>query len=79
MFLESVANACALGPQEEALPWVEAPRLIIEYINRGRLAGFDSVGYCIFNGCKVYEEGKRQAAIDKEKLTTEEMLFGKKK
>lgn len=76
LFLEAVANAVSLGPREEALPYIEAPRVIIEYINRGKLEGFDQVGYCIFNGCKVYEVGKREEALRRDSLTTEQRNFG---
>lgn len=76
-FLEDVAYAMALGPQDEPLPFVEAPRKVIEYINRGRIEGFDAVKYCIFNGVKVYEEGKREHANRLESMTIEEKTFGK--
>ena len=77
-FLEDVAYAMAEGPKDEAMPWVEAPRNVIEYINKGRLDGFDAVKYCLFNGVKIYEEGKREGAFQRDQQTIEERTFGKR-
>lgn len=47
-------------------PIIEAPREIVEYLNRGPLTKlFDKVGYCIYNGVVVCEEGKKDAVIKK--------------
>lgn len=45
---------------------VEAPRDVIEYINRGvkMLKAFDRVGYCLYQGAVVCETGKKQAVLD---------------
>lgn len=58
---------------------VEAPRKIIEHFNRGRMDGIDTVGYFVYEGVKVFEEGKRESAEAKEARTAEEIVFGKAK
>lgn len=75
-FLESVATA-AVGGSDDDIPHVEAPRKIIEHINRGKLAGFDSVGWCVFNGVKVFEVGKREEILAKEAQKERDRLSGK--
>lgn len=43
---------------------VEAPREIIEYLNRGKmLKAFDKVGFCINNGVIVCGEGKKDEVL----------------
>lgn len=59
------------------MPFVEAPRNIIEHFNRGRMDGFDEAGYFVHNGVRVYEEGKSKAVIDRDALTCSERVFGK--
>lgn len=77
LFLESVASA-AVGGASDDIPHVEAPRKIIEYINRGRaIEGFDSVGWCVFNGVKVFEAGKREEILANEARIERERLQGK--
>lgn len=42
------------------LPIVEAPRKIIEHFNRGKLLkAFDAVGYFLYQGACVCEQGKK--------------------
>lgn len=65
MFLEQVATAASLGGDGD-LPHVEAPRHICEHINRGKMKGFDEVGWSIFNGVKVFEEGRREQVLERE-------------
>jgi hypothetical protein len=45
---------------------VEAPREVVEYINRGpkMIAAFDRVGYCLYHGVVVCETGKKDATIE---------------
>lgn len=64
-FLEQVATAASEGSSDD-IPHVEAPRKIVEYINRGKVKSFDEVGWCVFNGVKVFEMGKRQEVLDRE-------------
>lgn len=46
-------------------PIVEAPREVIEYINRGpkMIKAFDKVGYCLYQGAVVCETGKKEATL----------------
>ena len=75
-FLDSLYDAEMNGEREEdGMPWVEAPRSIIEHYNRKSLAGFDDgPQYFILEGVKVYEEGKREIALAKCQ-TLEQKLF----
>lgn len=63
----------------DEMPGVEASRKIIEHFNRGRMAGVESVGYFIYEGVKVFEEGKREASEARDALTCEDKVFGGKK
>lgn len=77
VFFDLVHNAANSSLPGET-PGIEAPRKIIEHFNRGRMAGIDSVGYFIYEGVKVFEEGKRLEAEKRDALTAEEKVFGKK-
>lgn len=45
---------------------VEAPRDVIEYLNRGprMIAAFDRVGYCLYHGVVVCELGKKDLVTE---------------
>lgn len=73
-FLEDVAVQKALSGSE--FPEIEAPRVIIEFYNKGNIKGFDDAGYFIFDGVKVFEAGKKEDAKRKESLSMEEKIFG---
>ena len=78
-FLENVAGAMAMGPQDgEDMPWIEVTRDVLEHFNRGQMAGVDKAGYFVFQGVKVYEQGKREEAKLRDSLTSEQILFGTK-
>lgn len=74
-FVSLVAQAKSLA-EAGAVPEVEVPRRVIEYHNKGNIKGFDSVGYFVFNGVKVYEKGKKEEAKSKEGRTMEQLLHG---
>ena len=74
-FFDEIHAAIADGGE---LPALEVDRRIIEHFNRGNLGGFDSVGYFVYQGVKVYEVGKREEAEVREARTAEEVIFGKK-
>lgn len=65
-FLTDLANAMAEGPTEDDIPHLEAPRPVIEHFNRRSMTAFDQVGYFIFQGVRVYEEGKKEWARTQE-------------
>lgn len=60
------------------MPWIEAPREVIEHYNMGNMDGFKAVGFFVINGCRVYEEGKREEYVAKEELSVTERDFGTK-
>lgn len=77
IFFDAVHTAVhSVAPGE--MPGIEASRKIVEHFNRGRMAGIDSVGYFIYEGVKVFEEGRRDASEKNDALTTEDKVFGKK-
>lgn len=58
-FAEDIQIAKMQGPEEgDDIPFVEAPRHVIENYNRGRMADFDKIGYWIFQDCRICETGK---------------------
>lgn len=71
-FFENVGAAIGLGPQDEDMPWTEAPRSVLEHFNRGKMKGIDDVGYFIYQGCRVYEDGKHDEALGRDLLSPEE-------
>ncbi len=78
-FLDDVAQAMIDGAEAgEALPSVETSREIVQYYNKTNMAGFDTAGYFIFQGVKVYEKGTKEAVDKRDNLTIEEKLFGAK-
>lgn len=82
-FLDSINDALQLPIAEvaeneppEDMPWVEAPREVIEHYNKGSIKGFDNGPlYFVFQGVKVYEKGRRNEARLREK-SLEERNFG---
>lgn len=63
-FLTKVSQPAELEADYDKVPCVEAPRSIIEHFLRSpaEIKNFDSsVGFFMFQGVKVYEEGKRRA------------------
>lgn len=66
-FLDDLITAEMRGQIDgDGLPWVEAPREVIQYYNRGKmLKGFDDVGYFVMQNTRVYEVGKREVASEK--------------
>lgn len=76
-FIEDIAVNKAMSLSGD-IPEIEAPRSVVEYYNRKNLEGFDSVGYFIYEGVKVYEAGKMQDAKKKDAVTVEERNFGGK-
>ncbi len=72
-FFEDVGIAIQMGPiEDDDMPWVEAPRAVLEHFNRSNMDGVDSAGYFVYQGCKVYEQGKRDDARLKEMATPEQ-------
>ncbi len=67
----------------EIHPIVEAPRDIIEYLNRGKMIkAFDRIGYCIYNNVIICEVGKkdqtRQLIEDSNTLSPQDLRVVKK-
>lgn len=77
-FLENVAVTKAMSVNG-GIPEIEAPRVVVEFYNKANLKGFDDVGYFIFQGIKVFEEGKVEEAKIRDGLTMEEKLHQGKK
>lgn len=69
----ATANGQKVGQE---VPEIEVPRRVIDYFNKGKMKGFDTVGYFLFNGVKVYEKGKREEYKLKENKTMEQLLHG---
>ena len=78
-FLNQVAVHTALQTGE--MPSMETNRKIVEHFNRSPQAvkGFEEAGYFVYAGVKVYEQGKRKAAEDRDNLDMEQKIFGAKK
>ena len=76
-FAERVAYAKE-GKVGGELPGIEAPRRVIEHYNHGSMAGFESAGYFVYGGVKVYETGKRAEIEARDKQTMEQRLHGGK-
>ena len=82
-FLDAINDALQLGPQPvegeeelEDMPWIEAKRSVIEHYNKANIKGFDNGPmYFVFQGVRVYEQGKRKIAKEREK-SLEERNFG---
>lgn len=78
-FMEDVAYAISGKPAGEVeMPWLEAPRVLIEYFNKGKMAGFEDVQYFVFSGVKVAEEGKLEEAQIKDSRSTEQVMHGRR-
>lgn len=80
-FLELVAQAIGSPSSTWSdapgkMPWIEAPRKVIEFYNRGKMEGFESSGFFVLGGCRVYEEGKRDERIAHEARSCSERDFG---
>lgn len=67
-FLNAITVAPQMGDDH-----IEASRKVCEHYNRHNLKGFEQAGYFIFNGVKVYEKGKKNAADTKDRRTMEEI------
>ncbi len=57
---------------------MEAPRKIIEHILGTRMTGFDAVHYFVYEGVKVFEQGKRAEGERIENLSSDDKTFGRK-
>lgn len=67
-------------PEEDDMPYIEAPRDVVEHYNKHNMKGFDGGPlYFIFNGVKVYEEGRRIESLKRNRQTIEDKIFGKSK
>jgi hypothetical protein len=77
-FMDEVSMALATREGDD-FPEIEAERNICEHYNRENLKGFDSSGYFIFHGVKVYEKGKKDFADNRDALTMEDVNFRGKK
>lgn len=61
------------------VPTMEAPKIIISHFNQGlAAAGVKKAGYFIYQGVKVFEEGRRAEAETRDSLTTEDKMHGGK-
>ncbi len=80
-FLDAVAKAPMMPKEtyeEDTMPYVEAPRVIIEFYNKGTTAlkAIAETGYFIFHNVKVYEEGKRDSVLAAEKELDKKRKYG---
>lgn len=73
-FYDVLHTAQAVTPAGE-IPACEAPRKVIAHLLQHKMKGFDDVGYILFQGVKVFEQGKREEAERKDGLTTEQKVF----
>lgn len=71
-------NGARASAEPNSLPGIETSRKIITHFMRGNMAGFDRVHYFIYQGVKVFEQGKRAEAERKERLTEDQILHGDK-
>ena len=78
-FMSDVQQAAIFYQNDDTMPWVEAPKAIVDYYNKSPKAaeGFKATGYFIFQDVKVYEEGNRAQSVANERQTIEEKKFGK--
>lgn len=60
------------------MPWIETSRKVIEFYNRGNIAGFDQAGYFVMNGVRVYETGKRAEFVTRDLRSETQVTFGNK-
>lgn len=75
-FLDEVQKAPFLGPKDDdGIPYIEAPLEVIRYYMGApqQMKGFEDTGYFIFHNVKVYEEGKRDFILQKQKEAEEIM------
>lgn len=77
-FFDAIHRAInEVGPGET--PAIEASRKIVEHFNRGRaIHGFEKAGYFVYQGVKIFEEGKRHGAETRDARTQEDCVFGGK-
>lgn len=75
LFHEAVAIALESKAPGQ-VPEIEAPRVIIEHFNRQNLKGFEDAGYFMFQGVKVFEEGRVDDVKKREAKSIEERLHG---
>lgn len=74
-FMDQV-NAVLMGKDEGVVPEIEVPRKIVQHFNRRNIHGFDEVGYFVYNGVKVYEEGKKDKAKSRDGRSMEQVIYG---
>lgn len=71
-FMRDMAFAQTLPLEERFL---EVDPRVIEHFLKG---GVGEVGYFFYQGVKVYEKGKREAADLRDSMTLEQLTFAKK-
>ncbi len=74
-FFGAVESAKLLCPED---PKLEVAHKIVEHFNRGRMEGVKEAGYFVYQGVKVYAEGKKEEAETRDGLSIEDKVFGKK-
>ena len=78
-FMDAIHTAKAHGDVHD-IPCIDAATKIVRHFNQGRsLKGLEEVGYFVYDGVKVFEEGRRVEAMRKDALTSEDKVFGGKK
>lgn len=77
-FLTDIQDALMVPDivDQAGTPCIEADRDVCEHYNRNTEA-FDSVGYFIFQGVKVFERGKLESSSRKDRMTMEQKLHGR--
>lgn len=67
------------GLVDGELPSIEVPTRIIKHYNRTPQAmkGFKQAGYFVFNNVRVFEVGHKEELERKDRLTSEQVVFGK--
>lgn len=57
------------------MPAIEATYKICHHLNRASFQGVEQAGYFVYEGVKVFIEGRRQEAERRDNLTCEEKVF----
>lgn len=76
-FYDQLAIARQENEGSAEMPCVEASPEICEHYNRNHMKGFQSAGYFVFGGVKVYEEGTMEEVQRREGVTIEDVMFGR--
>lgn len=77
LFAEKIAIANENRDLKTPLPEIEVPRRVIQHFNQRSMDGFDKCGYFVYQGVKVFEVGKKELAVIKDRRSMEDILHGR--